>query len=122
MSVKFITYEEAGVEVFGSCRKCYLKDKAECHIRDCRGGIFLKVPDDPDTKQDQSALSSQVGGNHYKGMVIQPIEFCQKNRLGYAESLAIKYICRHGSKNGAQDIDKAIHCLQLLKELEYGKP
>lgn len=67
-----------------------------------------------------SALDTQIAGNHYKNMAIQPIEFCQKNRLGYAESLAIKYICRHGSKNGRQDIEKAIHCLQLLLELEYG--
>jgi hypothetical protein len=66
-----------------------------------------------------SALEEQVGGNHYKDMPIQPIEFCQKNRLGYAESLAIKYICRHGRKGGRQDIDKAIHYLELLKTLEY---
>ncbi len=66
-----------------------------------------------------SALNDQIGGNHYRTMEIQPITFCQKNKLGYAESLAIKYICRHGSKNGRQDIEKAIHCLQLLLELEY---
>lgn len=69
----------------------------------------------------QSALDSQIGGNHYKDMAIQPIEFCTKNRLGFAEGLAIKYICRHEQKNGAQDLDKAIHCLQLLRELRYGK-
>lgn len=68
-----------------------------------------------------SALKTQVNGSHYKDMVIQPITFCQKNKLGYAESLAIKYICRHGNKNGQEDIEKAIHCLQLLIELEYGE-
>ena len=67
-----------------------------------------------------SALNDQVGGNHYRTMAIQPIEFCQKNHLGYAESLAIKYLCRHGQKNGRQDLDKAIHCIKLLIELEYG--
>jgi len=66
-----------------------------------------------------SALDTQIAGGHYKDMAIQPIEFCQMNRLGYAESLAIKYICRHGKKNGKQDVEKAIHCLQLLIELEY---
>jgi hypothetical protein len=67
-------------------------------------------------------LSTQIAGDHYRNMAIQPIEFCHKNQLGACETLAIKYICRHGLKNGAEDIDKAIHVLQLLKEMEYGGP
>ena len=42
----------------------------------------------------ETALKTQVGGSHYKDMAIQPIEYCQKNRLGYCESNAIKYISR----------------------------
>ena len=68
------------------------------------------------------SLSKQVGGDHYRKMVIQPIEFCQRNKLGAAESLAIKYICRHKDKNGRVDIEKAIHCLQLLLDIEYPVP
>lgn len=68
-----------------------------------------------------SALNSQVGGNHYKDLEIQPAEYCQKNKLGFLESNAIKYITRHRMKNKEQDIDKAIHTLQLLKEIEYGE-
>jgi hypothetical protein len=66
-----------------------------------------------------SALEEQIGGNHYKDMAIQPIVFCTKNRLGYAESMAIKYLCRHRKKNGKQDLEKAIHCIKLLIEMEY---
>lgn len=66
-----------------------------------------------------SALSGQVGGNHYKDMAIQPIEFCQRNALQAAETLAIRYIVRHRKKSGRRDIEKAIHCLQLLLEIEY---
>jgi hypothetical protein len=69
-----------------------------------------------------TALDTQVGGDHYKSMAIQPIEFCVRNDIGFAEGLAIKYIVRHGQKNGAEDLDKAIHCLQILRELKYGKP
>lgn len=66
-----------------------------------------------------NALSKQVG-DHYKKLAIQPVEFCQKNNLNYCESAAIKYIVRHRSKNeGRQDIEKAIHYLQLLLEIEY---
>ena len=68
----------------------------------------------------KNVMDRQEGGNHYKGMAIQPIEFCQKNQLNYCESNAIKYICRHRKKNGAEDIRKAIHNLQILLELEYG--
>jgi hypothetical protein len=53
-------------------------------------------------------------------MAIQPGEFIYKNNLNWFEGNAVKYICRHRMKNGEQDIDKAIHYLELLKEEEYG--
>ena len=67
------------------------------------------------------ASERQVGGSHYKDMPIQPLEFIIKNGLNWCEGSAIKYICRHANKNGVQDIDKAIHYLELLKELEYDR-
>lgn len=66
-------------------------------------------------------LKNQVGGNHYKYLPIQPVEFAQRNKLGFCEASAIKYICRHKNKGGIQDIDKAIHFLELLKEIEYNQ-
>lgn len=70
-----------------------------------------------------SAFEKQVGGGHYKDMAIQPIEFCHKNKLGTIESGIIKYVVRHGKKGGKkkglEDINKAIHLLELLKELDY---
>ena len=41
----------------------------------------------------------QVGGDHYKNMVIQPSEFINKNNIPFAEGNAIKYLCRHKQKN-----------------------
>ena len=64
-------------------------------------------------------LSKQVGGQHYKDYAIQPIEFIQKNNIGYIEGNVIKYVCRHGEKNGRQDIEKAIHYLELLLDMKY---
>ena len=66
-----------------------------------------------------SSLLKQVGGNHYKKMTIQPAEFINKNKLLFAEGNAIKYICRHSEKGGIQDIDKAIHYLEMVKERDY---
>lgn len=67
-----------------------------------------------------NALQKEVGGEHYK-MKIQPIEFITANNIPFIEGNVIKYVCRHRKKNGVQDIDKAIHYLELLKQLEYGQ-
>lgn len=63
---------------------------------------------------------TQIGGDHYRTLPIQPTNFIASNGLGWHEGNAVKYICRHHIKNGVQDIDKAIHYLQLLKEFCYG--
>jgi hypothetical protein len=65
------------------------------------------------------SLEKEVGGTHYKYFEIQPIEFCMKNNLNACQTLAIKYICRYSMKDGAMDLDKAIHVLEILKEFEY---
>lgn len=67
-----------------------------------------------------SALNTQEGGSHYKDMLIQPVEFIVKNNIAFLEANVIKYVCRHRNKNGIQDLDKAIHYLELAKELYYG--
>ena len=67
----------------------------------------------------ESALDRQVGGEHYKNdFKIQPIEFITANNLSFIQASIIKYICRFDKKNGKEDIDKAIHYCELLKELE----
>jgi len=63
---------------------------------------------------------TQVGGNHYKDMKIQPSEFINENKLQFAEGNAIKYICRHGSKGQKQDLEKAKHYIDMIIERDYG--
>ena len=63
-------------------------------------------------------LETQIGGNHYKDMNIQPLEFIMANNLPYCEANIIKYICRYKSKNGIQDLNKARHYLDILIEHE----
>jgi len=67
------------------------------------------------------ASDSQIGGSHYAKLAIQPMEYCLKNGLNYAQSNAIKYITRYADKNGIEDLKKAIHCIELLIEHEEGK-
>jgi hypothetical protein len=67
----------------------------------------------------ERALDRQVGSTqHYKDFKIQPIEFITANKLSFIQGNVIKYICRYDKKNGKEDIDKAIHYCELLKELE----
>ena len=66
-------------------------------------------------------LQTQVGGDHYAKLKIQPVEYIHANGLGFIEGSVIKYVTRHKSKNGKQDIEKAIHFLELLMEVEYGE-
>ena len=68
-----------------------------------------------------SAYKKQIGGSHYKSMVLQPSEFINKNRLQFAEGSAIKYICRHAAKGKQEDIQKAIHYLEMILERDYSE-
>jgi len=70
--------------------------------------------------KEQQAMYKQIGGNHYKDMAIQPVEFITANNLGFLEGNVVKYICRHHAKNGAEDIRKAIHYCELLLQTKYG--
>lgn len=64
-------------------------------------------------------LLVQEGGSHYKDFEIQPIEFITRNRLGFIEGCVIKRMCRHGAKNGVEDLRKAIHEIECLISIEY---
>lgn len=66
-------------------------------------------------------VKGQVGGSHYKQFAIQPVEYCQKNKLNFLESNIIKYATRHASKGKSEDIKKIIHCAYMLLRLEYGE-
>jgi hypothetical protein len=68
-----------------------------------------------------SALTTQVGGSHYKDMAIQPMEYSMANKLDACQHTAIKYVTRFRQKGGIQDLEKARHFLDLLIELEHQK-
>ena len=68
------------------------------------------------------ALETQVGGNHYNSMKIQPIEYTMKNEMNPLQHTAIKYISRYKSKGTPiEDLRKAIHSLELLIQFEENK-
>lgn len=68
----------------------------------------------PKQESMPKATDIQIGGNHYKSMVIQPVEFILKNNIGFCEGSIIKYVSRYKNKNGVEDLKKAKHFLDLL--------
>ncbi len=64
----------------------------------------------------KAAIDRQVGGQHYKGAGIQPIEFILSNDLGYIEGNVVKYIYRWKNKRGLEDLEKARHYIDILIE------
>jgi hypothetical protein len=73
--------------------------------------------------EKETALDTQVGGNHYKDMPIQPWEALEvwltpDEYRGYQKASAIAYLARERQKGGMQDIKKAIHHLQRLVEIQ----
>lgn len=69
-------------------------------------------------KQPTTPLDTQVGGAHYKDLLIQPVEYIHANGIGYFEGNVIKYVSRWRAKGGVADLMKAKHYLELLMELE----
>ena len=63
----------------------------------------------------------QIGGSHYKDCAIQPVDYIVENKLDFLEGNMVKYITRHKTKNGIEDIRKVIHYAELILEKKYGK-
>lgn len=64
------------------------------------------------------ALNVQVGGDHYKKLAIQPMEYSMKNKLDACQHTIIKYVTRFRDKGGIQDLEKAKHVIDLLIQFE----
>ena len=70
------------------------------------------------------AMQRQVGGSHYKDMKIEPFEFGTANNYDPATFSVMKYITRHRGKNGLEDLNKAIHIVDIRVAMfvRYGLP
>lgn len=72
-------------------------------------------------EKEESAWDVQEGGSHYKDLVIQPAQYALANKLDYAQGNIVKYVTRHASKNGKEDLLKAKHYIDLMIEHYYGE-
>lgn len=114
----------------------------ERHLAQAPGGVLLGednpmrwteevAPEPAMTKEEfidamgvkeTPATGHQVGGDHYSKMGIHqpwqvlPNWMTPEELRGFAKGTAVVYLAREGDKGGDQDIEKAIHTLQLYLE------
>lgn len=73
----------------------------------------------------ESPSKTQVGGGHYKDMVIQPFHFAMANNFNAFQFAVVKYASRYLNKNGVQDLKKIMHFCELeierLESLKEGE-
>lgn len=94
-------------------RKVTLREvAAAAHDAGAEVSVSL-VPNNP--------LTVQVGGNHYRHMAIQPIQYIVANDLNFLEGCIVKRISRWREKeNGVEDLEKIKHEVDLLIAAEQG--
>ena len=57
---------------------------------------------------------------HYEAK-ITPVEYIYANDLDFFRGNVVKYVSRDKRKNGAEDIRKAIHYLQMILKYDYNE-
>ena len=72
-------------------------------------------------QQENKSTDTQVGGNHYTKLAIQPMRYSMENGLDALQHAVIKYVTRFRDKNGIEDLEKAKHCIDMLIEFERNK-
>lgn len=55
----------------------------------------------------------EVGGTHYSDMKIEPIELICALDVDFIQGSIIKYVSRYKSKNGVEDLKKALHYCEI---------
>lgn len=68
-----------------------------------------------------NALKRQVGGEHYKNLKIQPVEFILSANLDFFLGNLLKYLVRNKG-NRLEDLEKAYHYIELGRRRQLGKP
>lgn len=64
----------------------------------------------------KNPLEKEVGGTHYKS-AYQPIELMERVKMYACCSYIFKYVFRHKNKGKKQDLEKALHCCELMESL-----
>ena len=81
-----------------------------------------------DLKEELNGLNDQWKGGstsirpvYYAKYKIDPWTFIIENQLGMDVGSVVKYVVRHKDKNGVEDLNKAIKCIEMMKEYYYNE-
>ena len=64
----------------------------------------------------EKPLDKQVGGDHYLKYRMQPVDAIRKTNLDFVRGNILKYLVRYKDKNGVEDLKKARHYAEILRE------
>jgi len=109
--------------------KCELLGRHPIHQGYVKGETIIWRPDQeyrewintekPKSMKKDKATDKQVGGDHYKNGKMQVFDVWDAFGLDPYEANAVKYLLRHRKKNGKEDLEKAIHYIQVIMEKNY---
>ena len=110
--------EPEKVDLFNEsyCKEC--SKPVDQHLSWCPIG-FPK--DKPKLNDQWVGGSTNIRPPYYAKYKIDPWTFCIENGVDLPTGSVIKYVMRHKDKNGVEDINKAIKCLEMIKEFYYGE-
>lgn len=95
------------------CEEC--RQEGDDHMAYCKSGH----------KEEEKLNDQWIGGStsirpkYYAKYKIDPWTFCIVNEVDLPTGSVIKYVMRHRDKNGVEDINKAIKCLEMIREHYY---
>ncbi len=99
------------------CNDCQQVDGM--HMAYCKTGW--------DDKEEEKLNDQWKGGStnirpsYYAKYKIDPWTFIIENQLGMDVGSVVKYVVRHRDKNGVEDLNKAIKCIEMMKEFYYNE-
>lgn len=73
------------------------------------------------TQKTPSAMDTQVGGDHYKKLKVQPMQYSMENGLDACQHTIVRYVTRFRDKGGIEDLLKARHTIDMLIEFEQAR-
>jgi hypothetical protein len=82
---------------------------------------FCKQFDAPYVNPKWEKGNTNIRPAHYTKYKIEPYTFFMENKLDMMTASVIKYTMRHADKNGVEDINKAIKCLEMMREFYYNE-
>jgi len=84
-------------------------------------GVLKAAAADEQGEATSGPRNTQVGGDHYAKLAIQPMEFAESKVLTFPEASILKYVTRNRSKGGAKDLAKAAHIAELAVAIRNGQ-